>query len=344
MPGLSAKVAFLRRPDSYPEQVGRIETLETHMSWLFLSECHVYKLKKPFRHDLIDYGTPAARRLNCLRELRLNRRLAPDVYLAMVALTVDAAGRLGLDGDGRRIDWLVKMRRMPAELTLEHRLRMGTVDAADIGRIMARLVPFFADAPRAGWTPAAYRRRLLASIDATAVELMRPEFGLAQRRIAAFAAILRGFVEAHADMLDARVRAGHIVEGHGDLRPEHIYLTESPTIVDCIEFNRELRLRDPVDELAFLAMECGRLGRPEPAEWLFQAYRELSADDPAHALVEFHAAHNAFVRAKIALWHLDDPHAGTAGHWTACANDFLRHAWRHARRMSRSPRSAAHRR
>jgi len=342
LPGLSAKVAFLRRPDSYPEQVGRVEALETHMSWLFLTERHVYKLKKPFCHDLIDYGTPAARRLNCQRELRLNRRLAPDVYLAVVALTVNAAGRLELNGDGRRIDWLVKMRRLPSELTLEHRLRTGTPDAVDAHRIMARLMSFFADAPRARWTPVAYRRRLTASIEATAGELARQEFGLARRRIAALATTLRQFVDAHADLLDARVRAGHIVEGHGDLRPEHIYLTELPTIVDCIEFDRDLRLRDPVDELAFLAMECSRLDGPEPADWLFDAYRELSGDNPPGTLVEFHAAHNAFVRAKIAIWHLDDPHPGMPRHWIACANDYLYRARCHANRMSRSPAGTTH--
>lgn len=323
--GLAAKVAFLCRPDSYPEPTSGVEAIETHMSWLFLTDRHAYKLKKPFQRNGIDYSTPAMRGLSCKRELRLNRRLAADVYLAVVALTADASGRLALDGAGRRVDWLVRMRRLPAALTLERGMEAGTVGAADARRIVARLVPFFASAPCVRITPVAYRRRLSNVIANTAAELGRPEFGLASRRIGALTAALNRFVATHGDLLDARVRAGRLVEGHGDLRPEHVYLTTPPTIIDCIEFDRNLRLRDPIDELAFLAMECDRGGRPELDAWLFASYRELAGDDPPRALIEFHKAHNAFIRARIAIWHLEDTDTGPPQHWIASANDYLGH-------------------
>jgi len=326
VPGLAAKVAFLRRPDSYPEETARVEALETHMSWVFLTERHAYKLKKPFRRGPIDYSTLAARRRSCARELRLNRRLAPEIYLAVVALTVDASGRIGLGGAGRPIDWLVQMQRLPAELTLECRLRANTVDAADARRIVARLVPFFAAAPRARWTPAAYRRRLVSAVDAAAGELTRPELGLARSDIDPLATALRQFVATRGEVLDARVRSGRIVEGHGDLRPEHIYLTEPPTFMDCIEFDRGLRLRDPVDELAFLVMECDRLGRPELDGWLFAAYCDLVGDTPPRALIELYKAHNAFIRARIAVGHLDELNGDPTRRWTSRAKDYLDHA------------------
>ncbi len=333
--GLAAKVAFLRRPDSYPEPTSRVETIEAHMSWLFLTDQHAYKLKKPFRRNGIDYSTPALRRLSCQRELRLNRRLAPDVYLGVVALTVDAAGRMAIDGSGDRVDWLVRMRRLPAALALERGLAAGTVGAVDARRIVARLVPFFAGAARASITPPAYRRRLSKAISAAAAELIRPGFGLMPAEIGVLAAALSGFVAAHGELLDARVRAGRIVEGHGDLRPEHIYLTQPPTIMDCIEFDRNLRLRDPVEELAFLAMECDRGGRPELDAWLFSAYRDLAGDDPPRALVEYYKAHNAFVRARIAIWHIDDPDTGPPQHWVDCANDYLDHTRHHLAQLQR---------
>jgi len=331
--GLAAKVAFLRRPDSYPEPTSRVDTIEAHMSWLFLTDHHAYKLKKPFRRNGIDYSTPALRRLSCRRELRLNRRLAPNVYLGMVAMTVDAAGRMAIGGSGDRIDWLVRMRRLPAALALEHGLAAGTVGSHEARRIVAWLVPFFAAAARASITPPAYRRRLSKAIAAAAAELARPEFGLMPAGIGACAAALGDFVAVHGELLDARVRAGRIVEGHGDLRPEHIYLTDPPTIMDCIEFDRNLRLRDPVEELAFLAMECDRSGRPELDAWLFAAYRELAGDDPPRALVEYYKAHNAFVRARIAIWHLDDPDTGPRQHWVDCANDYLDHTRQHLARL-----------
>jgi aminoglycoside phosphotransferase family enzyme len=325
-PGLAAKVAFLRRAESYPGRVERVETIETHMSWLFLAGRDVYKLKKPYRHDCIDYATLAARRRNCLREVRLNRRLAPDDYLGTTRLTVDAHGRLRLDGTGRPVEWLVHMRRLPEAFSLEQRLLAGTVTPLQIGRVVARLVPLFRDAPRARWSARGYRRHLHATVAATATALRRPAYRQSPGDVEAVAAGLHGFIDARADLLAARVRERRIGEGHGDLRPEHVYLTAPPTIVDCIEFDRTLRLRDPVDELAFLAMECDRLGHPQIDAWLFAAYRSRTGDHPPRALVEFHKALNAFVRAKIAAWHLDDADTGPRRTWIAHAGDYLARA------------------
>jgi aminoglycoside phosphotransferase family enzyme len=325
-PTLAAKVAFLSRPDSYPEPAARIEAVETHMSWLFLSGQYAYKLKKPFHRETLDYRTAAARRRSCVGEVRLNQRLAPHVYLDVVALTLDAAGHMALGGPGRRIDWLVRMRRMPEALSLEQCLRSDTVAVEDVRRVVARLVRFFSTARRARWTPVAYRRRLVSAINRAAGELARPEFGLAIPEVEALAAALRHFVATRLDLLDARVQAGRIVDGHGDLRPEHIYLTDPPTIIDCIEFDRNLRLRDPADELSFLAMESDRLGRPALDGRLFSAWRELAGDDVPRVLVEFHKARNAFVRAQIAVWHMDDPAMTSRQRWIDRADDYLRRA------------------
>lgn len=334
MQGLAAKVAFLRRPESYPEPAARVEPVEAHMSWVFLIDDYAYKLKKPFRRNGIDYSTPQLRHLNCRRELRLNRRLASDVYLDVVALTVDARGQFALGGGGRRVDSLVRMRRLPAALTLESRLRSGTVVVTDARRIVARLVPFFADATRARMTPQAYRRRLSDAIAAAEAKLAHAGYGLERSRIGILAEQLRQFIHTRGELVDARAFAGRIVDGHGDLRPEHIYLTQPPTVMDCIEFDRRLRLRDPVEELAFLAMECDRGGCPRFDGWLFAAYAELGVDNPPRALIEFYKAYSAFSRARIAIWHLDDPDTGPRRHWIDRADDYLAHAGRYLERMA----------
>lgn len=335
--GLADKIAFLRRPESYPEPTTRVDVVEAHMSCVFLTDRHAYKLKKPYQRNGIDYGTPAMRHLNCKRELRLNRRLATGVYLDLVPLTGEPVGRLAIGGAGPRLDWLVRMRRLPAALTLEHGLEAGTIGAAEARRIIDRLAPFFATAPRARIGPASFRRRLSKAIADTSAELRRPEFGLDPPEIDTLAAMLSQYVGGHGELLEARVRAGHIVEGHGDLRPEHIYLTEPVTVIDCIEFDRNLRLRDPIDELAFLAMECDRAGAPELDGWLFGAYRDVTGDAPPRPLVDFYKAHNAFTRAKIAIWHLDDPDTGPRAPWIARAEDYLRHARRYLAPRERSP-------
>lgn len=327
---LADKVAFLRRRESYPVPTAAVQAIETHMSWLFLTDRHAWKLKKPYRHAGIDYLTPAARRRSCAGELRLNRRLAPEVYLAVVPLTREADGRLALDGPGQRIDWLLKMQRLPGERSLEHRLLAGTVAPGDARRIVDALAPFFAQARHVAWTPAAYRRRLVATLHRVEDELLREEFALPAADVVAVAGGLHRFVATHERLFDARVVARRIVEGHGDLRPEHVYLTDPPTIIDCIEFDRRLRLRDPVDELAFLAMEAERLGAPAGfRDALFDAWADLAHDRPPPALVDYHQAHNAFIRAQIAVWHLDDPATGPRQPWVDRAMDYLHRAVRH---------------
>jgi len=130
--GLEAKVRALRDPATYPEAPRAIEVRETHMSWVFLTERHVYKLKKPVRYDFLDFSTFEKRRADCEAEVRLNRRFAPDVYLGIVALTADAHGALRLNGEGEAIEWLVKMRRLPDEHMLDQRIRAGRLDNAEI--------------------------------------------------------------------------------------------------------------------------------------------------------------------------------------------------------------------
>jgi aminoglycoside phosphotransferase family enzyme len=134
----------------------------------------------------------------------------------------------------------------------------------------------------------------------------------------------QAFLDGRPGLFDARVREGRIVEGHGDLRPEHICLEPLPQIIDCLEFSRELRVLDAADEMGFLALECERLGAPDLAPVIFATYAGITGDAPPEALVRFHQSHRACVRAKIAIRHLDDPALRGQARWTAQALDYLR--------------------
>ncbi len=327
-PGIAAKVAFLRRPQSYPDVGGAVTALETHMSWVFLTERHAWKLRKPVCYGYLDFSTLAARRHDCDEEVRLNRRLTRDVYLAIVPLTRNAAGELRLGGDGATVDWLVKMRRLPAERMLDNALRAGTVDVADLARVVAALARVYRTA-RVPIAPADYRRRLADDIDANEHELCLPEWGLPQEDIAATCSAQRAFLRTRAALFDARVRDGWIVEGHGDLRPEHICLEAEPQIIDCLEFARDLRIADAADELAFLALECERLGAPALGPVIFAAWRESSGDAPPAALLHFYQSYRACVRAKIAIWHWREPELRGLPKWPARARDYLQLAREH---------------
>jgi len=328
-PGIAAKVAFLRRPQSYPDGSAAVAALETHMSWVFLTERQAWKLRKPVCYGYLDFSTLAARRHDCDEEVRLNRRLTRDVYQGIVPLTRDVAGELHLDGDGETVDWLVKMRRLPAERMLDSALRAGTVAAADLARVVAALARAYRATPPVAITAAEYRKRLADDIAANQRELGLPEWGLPQEDVTVICARQRAFVETHAALFDARVREGWIVEGHGDLRPEHICLEAEPQIIDCLEFARDLRIADAADELAFLALECERLGAPALGPAIFAAWRAESGDAPPGVLLHFYQSYRACVRAKIAIWHWREPELRELPKWPARAREFLRLAREH---------------
>lgn len=327
---LEAKLGLLGRPDAYPEPTVRVEAVETHMSWVFLTDTHAYKLKKPVRYDYLDFSTPEARRLDCEEELRLNRRLAPDCYLGVVPLVLDAAGRLSLDGAGETVDWLVRMRRLPADRMLDRLLRTGAVEQPEITRLARRLARFYAALPAEPLAPEAYRQTLAGRIEDNLRELASPEFGLPREVPVELARAQWHFLQQHAALFDQRVQAGRVVEGHGDLRPEHVCLLAEPVVIDCLEFNREFRVLDTADELGYLAMECERLQAPHVARWLLDAYGEASGDTPPAALLHFYQSCRATLRAKLALWHLRDDGRHPPGKWLATAREYLELAQRHA--------------
>jgi aminoglycoside phosphotransferase family enzyme len=328
-PDLAAKVLFLAEPSSYAEATGRVDTVETHMSWVFLTDRHAWKLKKPVRQSYLDFSTEAARRHYCAEELRLNRRLTQDVYLATVPLTIDASGRLRLGPGGAVVDWLVKMRRLPAERMLDRMIRAGSAHADDVRRIVGTLCHFYRDCAPVAMGETENRERFAAGIADNLVELGLREFALPLSIIEPICARQRAFLERAGALLDARVRGGRIVEAHGDLRPEHICLEREPQIIDCLEFSVDLRLLDTADELAFLALECERLGAAWMRRSIFEACAELSGDAPPDALVHFYQSYRACLRAKIAIWHLKEPSLTEPSKWTTQAQEYLRLAGSH---------------
>ena len=328
-PVLAVKVAFLEQPRSYPEPTRRVDTVETHMSWVFLTDRHAWKLKKPVRQSYLDFSTEAARRLYCAEEVRLNRRLTRDVYLEAVPLSRGADERLRLGPDGTVVDWLVKMRRLPADRMLDRLIRAGTVRTEDVRSVVGELCRFYSGCAPVPMTPTEYRARFAEGIADNLRELSAPEFGLPAAMIEPVSASQRDFLASSADLFDARVRAGRIVEAHGDLRPEHVCLEPRPQIIDCLEFSRDFRLLDPADELGFLALECERLGAPWIRQTVFATYTGLSGDAPPDALVHFYQSYRACMRAKIAIWHLKDPALADPAKWPVQARDYLRLAALH---------------
>lgn len=330
---LESKVAFLRDPRSHAARQGRTEVIETHFAWVFLTARHAYKLKKPQRQSAMDYRTLAARRQGCREELRLNRRLAPSVYLAVVPLSSDTSGALTL-GPGVRVeDWLVKMRRLPSARMLDRALATGTVTDVQFDRVVRRLAKFFRGARCHPIDGKSYVRRLRRQIAANRRELQRFGARLQQRLVDQVAsAQLECLARLRAALAE---RGAHVVDGHGDLKPEHVCLGPPLCVIDRLEFDPELRRLDPFEELAFLALELERIGHQDLAAQLLRRSALLCRDHVAGAVIHFYMSHRAATRAMLAAWHLDDPQFPDARPWIARAHSYLRDALRHARRALR---------
>jgi aminoglycoside phosphotransferase family enzyme len=328
---LATKVAFLSRPDAYSPRPARVEAIETHVSWVFLTDSRMYKLKKPVRYDYLDFSTVEARWADCVAEVRLNRRLAPDLYLGVIPLELGVDG-LQLEGSGVPVDWLVQMRRLPADRMLDNALRAGTADREDIGHVASRLSRFYLSVPRVPMQPAEYRYRIERDLRDDRRWLCLPKFGLEPGLAGGPADVLIDVLERRDELIGAR--AGRLVEGHGDLRPEHVGLGDGePVIIDCLEFRREFRIIDPVDELAFLGLECERLGAAWVGPELLRGYGQMVGDHPPVPLVDFYAARRATLRAKLAVWHLRDRDVRSTVAWPDVATAYLELAVTHCDRL-----------
>jgi aminoglycoside phosphotransferase family enzyme len=321
---VSDKVAFLGAVESHVgERPGRVEVRETHMSWVFLTDHFAYKLKKPVRHARVDLRALDARRRNCATEIHLNRRLAPDVYLAVKPLTFAAHHGLQLAGDGNAVEWLVMMRRLPDELMLDRALRGGGPERRDLDRIASRLARFYGGLAPEPVAPGVRGIWLEEEIRLSRREVARPAFAQDAALIDRVAGRLIDFLRARPEVLLERHRAGRVVEGHGDLRPEHICLEREPVIIDCLEFSRRLRLVDPADEMAFLALECAMLGEPGAGARLQRCYEAITGDRPPERLIAWYTGFRALLRARLSALHSLEPGPRPPEAWLAQAGRYL---------------------
>lgn len=320
-PDLAAKVRFLRSPEAHHGRTD-VDAIETHMSWVFLAGDRVLKMKKPVRFPMLDFSTLAARERHCRDEIRCNARLAPGVYLGLETLQWDghALTRLAeaaLPARTHTVEWLVCMRRLPADRMLHRLVAAGAVTSAAIDAVLDLLAGFYRGAPRVAVAADAYAARLCHEQAANREVLLRPQFHLERAALALDR--MEDALRRHAGLLAARCREGRIVEGHGDLRPEHVCLIDPPVVIDCIEFNAELRQVDPLDEIAQLGLECALIGAPWIGPLLVAGLGARLDDRPSNDLLNLYTARRALLRARLAMAHLLDPQPRVPEKWAPLA-------------------------
>ena len=332
IPELADKVAFLSNSATHGGHP--VTCRETHMSYIFLAGDRVYKLKKPVWFPYLDFRTVKRREWMCRTELRLNRRLAPDVYLDVIPLTLSERG-FSLGGDGQVIDWLVVMRRLDEADTLEQAILSRKVTPRQVAAMTSAFVTFYRHATRIFISPETHLADWQASLNYNRRILLNARFRLSSGLVTAIDRAQRRFLALHSDLLRERVRARWVRDTHGDLRPEHIWLDDRVRVIDALEFSQRLRANDPYDEIAFLGVECERLG----ARWIGDAVRfrmmRAFGNGVPESLFLFYRCHRATLRARLAIAHLLEPNPRTPDKWPRQCRAYLSIAARDARRLER---------
>ncbi|RWM18932.1 MAG: hypothetical protein EOR72_02630 [Mesorhizobium sp.] len=338
---LATKVRFLSDARSYPHAASFVEARETHMSWVFLTEDRVYKLKKPVRYPFLDFSTLGRRRFFCEEELRLNKRLAADTYCSVVPLRCTREGRLNLGGQGRTVDWLVEMKRLPRADLLDVRLREGVVTEGDIHNMAELMAGFYSAAPPEIDDGNLYLESVIKEQTVNRAILGQPTLGVSDAALPVLDVAdtrLRQLIPS----IKARIDAGRIVEGHGDLRPEHVYIGTPIQVIDCLEFDRTLRIIDPYDEINYLGLECTMLGAGWVRPLLVDLLELRLGGRPDDEVMAFYGAFRMLVRARLCLAHLLDPIVREPCRWPPLARSYIAAAKEELSSPSRPVRKLSH--
>jgi hypothetical protein len=288
-------------------ELGAQRVLETHISWVLLTEAEAIKIKKPVKLPYLDFSAPERRVRACKAELEVNRRLAPRTYLGLSPIRQLADGRFTCNspaGGGEVVEQAVRMVRLPDSRRADLLLAAGALSLDLVDLIAEEVASFHADAPSSP--------RIASAATPSAIEQnVRDNFrvldevfpGLVTReQLEELERWQLSFLRRHRDRFADRIRRGMIRDGHGDLRLEHVFFGEDGDldVIDAIEFDARYRWADVAADVAFLAMDLSRLGRVDLAERFLATYARAANDYDLYGVVDFYESYRACVRAKIA--------------------------------------------
>jgi uncharacterized protein len=307
-------VQYLLRPDSYPHPVDDIRLVETHISYVVIAGDYVYKWKKTVDWGFLDFSTLVKRKFYCERELLLNRRLCPDVYLSVVSI-----GRQGssycLNGDSGVVEYGVKMIRLPEDRMMIPVMEKGFLSRGEIEKIVEKLVPFYERAEGDGrvkkfGTASAVAENVLNNL--RQIEPYIDGSILTQRQFKDIRDFTVNFLD-RGELFDQRLQAGRIRDCHGDLHAGNICLADKVYIFDCIEFSDRLRCGDVAADVAFLAMDLDLHGQNQLSSFFIERFVDESGDSQLLEMLAFYKCYRACVRGKINLLTALSPTLATGG-------------------------------
>jgi aminoglycoside phosphotransferase family enzyme len=302
-------VKALLKSQAYPHKSQEIELVQTQMSYIFLTGEYVYKVKKPVNLGYLDYTTVEKRHFFCHQELKLNKRLCPGAYLAVVPIVEEKAG-IRIEGRGKAMEYAVKMKQLPQDRMMDVFLSRGQVTPGMVAKVAEKLVEFHQRAET---------NQEIAAFGRLDVVRQNTDENFAQTEKYIGISITaeeyqhiknytNDFIAGNTSMFDKRVREGKIRDCHGDLHTAHVCFTDDICIYDCIEFNDRFRYCDVASEIAFLAMDLDRYQQAGLSRHLVNTYVGLSNDEELLKLLDFYKCYRAYVRGKVESFKFVDPY------------------------------------
>jgi uncharacterized protein len=300
----------LKNPQFYGPHVTSVQLIQTHISYVALTGTYAYKVKKPVNFGFLDFSTLDKRKYFCEEELRLNKRLCPDMYLDVLPIT-QKDNTLELDGDGTIVEYVLKMKEFPQEYIMTNMLQQAKISEQTIDHLCRILVDFYnTQEPSEEIKKYGELQAVKQNIDEN-FDQTKPMIDLTvQKNIYWFIKeAATKFFERKKEVFGHRMKEGRIYDCHGDLHSGNIIVTDEDIhIFDCIEFNDRFRFCDVASDIGFLAMDLDYLNYPYLSSYLIQKYVEKSRDINIYSVLNFYKSYRAFVRGKIHGYQLNDPH------------------------------------
>lgn len=300
-------VDALMTSEAYPEDTNKIELIQTHISFVFLTRNFAYKVKKAVNFGFLDFSTLEKRRFFCEKELALNRRLCTDIYLKVVP--INKSRLIKIEGDGETVEYALKMRRLPQERIMTALLHENKVDDKTI-EDLAKIIARFHSSAQANVEIKEFGsvRIIKTNWDENFTQTKR-YIGktITEAEYAFLESKVSGFIVANQKLFESRIRDNRIRDCHGDLHSGNIFITDKICIFDAIEFNDRFRYSDVASDVAFLAMDLDFQRRPDLADFFIEKYTAYSKDHELSRVLAFYKCYRAYVRGKVISFKLDDP-------------------------------------
>ncbi|MGV8059510.1 MAG: AAA family ATPase [Smithellaceae bacterium] len=335
----SKLVESMMCPNFYPHKPAAIELVQTHISYVFIAGDIVYKIKKPVNFGFLDFTSLEKRKYYCEEELRLNKRLAPSIYLDVVSISEDSTGNIILGTGEKVIDYAVRMKKLPLNKMLKTLLANGKADEKVMDAVAGKIAAFHREAETGGridemGSIATIRRNQEENFEQTQkyIDVTIPEY-----QYHFIKTYVEKFLTEKKALFAKRVANSKIRDCHGDLHLEHICIADEIMIFDCIEFNERFRFGDVAAEVAFLTMDLDFNGYPQQAEYFVKSYIGYSGDTDMFTLLNFYRCYYAYVRGKVISFRLDqkDIPADERSQITKTAERYFDLAYTYAARLEK---------